>query len=198
MNKREFIEELRTGLNGLPSDDVEERVSFYNEMIDDRMEEGLSEEDAVNDIGNAREIASQIIAETPLTKIVKEKIKPKRTLKAWEIVLIFAGMPFWLPILIAFIVVVLALYVCLWSLIIALTAAFVALIAGGFLCLIESIYFFGIGNLNIAIAVIALGMVCLGLSVFMFFANFLATKGLIILTKKMIVGLKNCIVKKEV
>ena len=46
MNKREFLASLRNGLYGLPQDDIEERLGFYAEMIDDRMEEGLTEEQA--------------------------------------------------------------------------------------------------------------------------------------------------------
>ena len=45
MNKQEFLAELRRGLSGLPRDDIEERLSFYGEMLDDRIEEGLSEEE---------------------------------------------------------------------------------------------------------------------------------------------------------
>ena len=47
MNKEEFLSELRTKLSGLPQEDIEERISFYSEMIDDRMEDGISEEEAV-------------------------------------------------------------------------------------------------------------------------------------------------------
>ena len=75
MNKQEFLLELSKGLSGLPMEDIEERIVFYGEMIDDRMEDGLSEEDSVREIGNVDEIISQIIAETPITKLVKEKIK---------------------------------------------------------------------------------------------------------------------------
>ena len=47
MNKQEFLSLLRRELSGLPQGDIEERVGFYAEMIDDRMEEGLTEEEAV-------------------------------------------------------------------------------------------------------------------------------------------------------
>ena len=47
MNKLEFIAELRDRLSGLPQGEVEERLSFYSEMIDDRMEDGVSEKEAV-------------------------------------------------------------------------------------------------------------------------------------------------------
>ena len=46
MDKHTFLTDLRGALSGLPQDDIEERVGFYGEMIDDRMEEGMSEEEA--------------------------------------------------------------------------------------------------------------------------------------------------------
>ncbi len=42
-------------------------------MIDDRVEEGLTEEEAISEIGTVNEILSQIIEEIPLSKLVKEK-----------------------------------------------------------------------------------------------------------------------------
>ena len=60
MNKQEFLMRLSKGLSGLPKDDVEERLSFYSEMIDDRIEEGLSEDAAVSEIGDVDKIISQI------------------------------------------------------------------------------------------------------------------------------------------
>ena len=45
MRKQEFLAQLRKALSGLPQDEIEERLTFYGEMIDDRMEEGLSEEE---------------------------------------------------------------------------------------------------------------------------------------------------------
>ena len=42
MTKKEFLSALREKMAGLPKDDVDDRIAFYSEMIDDRMEEGLS------------------------------------------------------------------------------------------------------------------------------------------------------------
>ena len=63
MNKREFLVQLRKGLSGLPQDDIEERLSFYSEMIDDQMEEGFSEEQAVAAAGPVDEIVMLSISE---------------------------------------------------------------------------------------------------------------------------------------
>ena len=101
MNKQEFLTELREGLSGLPQDDIEERLAFYGEMLDDRIEEGLSEDAAVAEIGDADEIVRQTVADIPFAKLAKERIKPKRRLKAWEIILLALGSPVWLSILIA-------------------------------------------------------------------------------------------------
>ena len=51
------------------------------------------------------DIDSQIANKTPLMKLVKEKVKPKRTIKAWEIVLIAPGFPILFPLLLVGLVV---------------------------------------------------------------------------------------------
>ena len=73
MTKKDFLELLRVKLKNLPKDDIEERVNFYSEMIDDRIEDGYSEEDAVKEIGNVDEISREIISKTPLKTLIKEK-----------------------------------------------------------------------------------------------------------------------------
>ena len=57
MNKQEFLSLLKQKLSKLPKQEIKERITFYSEMIDDRVEEGLSEEEAVLEIGNIDEIA---------------------------------------------------------------------------------------------------------------------------------------------
>ncbi len=197
MNKQEFLAQLRKGLSGLPKDDVEERLTFYSEMIDDRMEDGIPEETAVCEIGTVDGIVSQIVADIPLTKLVKERITPKKKLKVWEIALLTLGSPIWLPVLIAVFTVVFSLYVVLWSVIIVLWASFVSLAACGLAGIAAGVYFAVSGNVLTGIAVTGAAIFCAGLSVFMFFGCKAATKGILILTKKSAVLIKNCFIKKE-
>ena len=93
------------------------------------MEEGLSEDEAVSAIGTVDKIVEEIIGEIPLSKIAKEKIKPKRRMKAWEVVLLILGSPLWISLILAAFAVVLAVYASLWSVIVSLWAVF-ASIAG--------------------------------------------------------------------
>ena len=65
MNKQEFLSELERALGKLPHAEVEQALAFYDEAISDRMEDGLSEAEAVADLGPIDEIAAQIAAETP-------------------------------------------------------------------------------------------------------------------------------------
>ena len=86
MSKEEFLTELSKKLSGLPESDIRERVDFYREMIEDHVEDGISEDEAVAEIGNVDEIVAQIMSEVSLTRLVKERVRPKRKLKTWEIV----------------------------------------------------------------------------------------------------------------
>ncbi len=197
MNKKKFLEELQKGLNGLPLKDIEERLNFYNEMIEDRIEEGLSEEEAVSTLGNLEEMITQIVAETPISKIAKERIKSKRRLSALEIVLLVLGSPIWVSLLIALIAVILSVYVSLWSVVISLWAAFVSLLASAFGSIAAGIIFAFINKTLTGVALICAGFVLLGLSIFMFFGTKVATKGILLITKKFALWIKNCIIKKE-
>ena len=197
MNKQEFLSELRKGLSGIPKEDLEERLNFYSEMIDDRIEDGKTEEDAVLEIGDANEIILKILADIPLSKLVKERVKPKRKFLVWEIILLVLGSPIWLSVLLAVFAVIVSVYFSVWSLVIcfwAVFASFLGTAVGGILWGVISLFN---SNAVIGVAAIGLAVFCLGLSVFMFYGSKAATKCLIRLTKKIIISLKNSFVKKE-
>ena len=66
MTKNDFLNELRKGLRGLSKEDIEERVNFYSEMIDDMVEDGKTEEEAIGEIGSVDDVI-RTIAATPTT-----------------------------------------------------------------------------------------------------------------------------------
>lgn len=197
MNKQEFLTKLRKGLAGLSQDDIEERLAFYSEMIEDQMEEGLSETEAVSAVGSVPEIVAQVVADIPFTKIAKERIRPKRRLSVGEVILLVLGSPIWLSLGIATFAVIFSLYVVLWSVIISLWAVFVSLAACALGGVIGCVIFTVSGNSVSGIAVLASGLVCAGLSIFMFYGCKTATKSTLILTKKIAIWIKNCFIKKE-
>lgn len=196
MNKQEFLNELGRQLRGLPSDEIEQRLEFYSEMIDDKVEEGASQEEAVSALGDVSEIAAQIKAEVPLARLVKEKIKPKRKLSALEIVLIVLGSPIWLSLLLAALAVVFAVYLVIWSVVISLWAVFVSLVACALVGLSQVVGFVFFGLADYGIFILGASLIFAGLAIFAFFGCRLATKGVALLTKKIFVGIKYCFMKK--
>ena len=197
MSKQEFLVQLRKGLSGLPQDDIEERLTFYSEMIEDRKEDGLSEEEAVSVIGTVDEIVAQVLAEIPLVKIAKERIKSKRRLSAGEIVILALGSPIWLSLGIAAIAVIFLLYISLWAVIISLWAVFASFAACSIGGVLACVIFAVGGNGASGLAMFAAGIVCAGLSIFMFYGCKAATDGILILTKKMAIWTKKCFRGKE-
>lgn len=197
MTKLQFLLALHEKLAGLPREDVEERLNFYSEMIEDRMEEGMTEEDAVAAVGSVDEIAEQITADIPLTKIVKEKIKSKRRLKAWEITLLSIGGLIWVPLVIASVAVVLSLYVSLWAVIVSLWAVFGSFAIGALAVVIYGFVFALSENVYVGLAAVAAGLVCAGLAILLFYGCIAATKGAALLAKRMVLAMKKGSVKKE-
>lgn len=61
MTKLEFLCQLEKYLKTLSKIDKDQIISYYSEMIDDMIESGLSEEQAVNKLGNPKDIAKQYL-----------------------------------------------------------------------------------------------------------------------------------------
>ena len=197
MNKQEFLEQLKQALRGLSQEEREGRLSFYAEMIDDRMEEGLSEEEAVAQIGSVDEVVVRIVEETPFEKNAKQRIKPNRKRKCWEIVLLVLGFPVWGSLLISVLAVVFSLYVSLWAIIISLWAVDLSVAVSSAGAIFMAVVYMFNGNVVPATAMLPGSMVTAGLAIFFFFGCKAATKGTVWLTKKMAVCLKKWFVRGD-
>lgn len=189
MNKYEFLAQLRKALEAIPEEDARASVDYYAEMIDDRMEEGLPEEEAVAAIGDVKEIARNILAETPT-----EQRQPRK-MSWWEVVLIVLGAPVWLALLIAAAAVVFSLLVSLWSVVISLYATAFALGVSSIGCLLAG--FITIKMPGAIFVGLGAAMVCAGLTIGFFFLSNLAAKGMVALTKLTWKGIRRCFQRKE-
>lgn len=197
MTKKEFLAGLREKLSGFPHEDAEERLNFYSEIIDDRMEEGLSEEDAVFAVGNSDEIAAQILAEPGPPQTETKNTKPKKTWSPLAILLIVLGFPLWFPLIIAAFSIVLAVYIVIWSVIISFWSVFGALAGCAFGGIAAGIILISIENFAAGIAMMGAGITLTGLSIFAFLGCLAATKFVVFLTKKIPAWIKSFFAKKE-
>ena len=197
MTKHEFLVQLRKALSALPEDDLRERMTFYNEMLDDLIEDGLSEEEATASLGSIDDIVLQIIAETPVTRLVKEKIKPRKKLSAWVIVLLILGAPVWFSLAVSVFAVLVALYAIFWTIIISLWATFGALAGASLGAVFGGIIFAVLSPRLVGAALIAAGLVCTGITILFFLLCLWASRGLVRLTKKLLLAFKNSLFKGD-
>lgn len=194
MDKNEFFRRLEKGLSGLTRKEKDEHIAFYSEMIDDRIEEGLSEAEAIEGIGNAESIAFQIMQEHGGSP---KNTKQSRKLTAWEIIFIVLGSPIWMSILIAVLSVIFSLYVVLWSVIVsfwAIAVAFIGSALGSFATFGVFLFF---GNVTQGFAMLGMGLFSVGLSIFGIMGSIGATKGSALLTKKSVLFVISLFKRKE-
>ena len=185
MKRVEFLEALKARLWALPEADIQCSLDYYSEMIDDRMEDGLTEEEAVAAIGNLEEIVQQILGETPRPPVVVEpakKEKPaKDNTKIWLIILLILASPVLISLAASAAATVLSVYVSLWTVVIVLYAGFLALAVSSAGCIVGS--FFMVGGIAGGIVAWGAALVCAGLAILLLLVANLAAKGMVKLTK---------------
>ncbi len=197
MNKQEFLSELSSRLEGLPEEDIRKSIEYYGEMIDDRTEDGLSEEEAVAALGSVEEITAQILMDTPMPKLVKAKLRPKKSLGAWEIVLLVLGFPLWFSLLAAAFAVLLSVYIVIWVValvlyvvVLSFAVCAVALVPAAVVALVKS----GFAPFFMCIGA---ALVCAALAMLFCCASVYTTKGICLLSRGIWRGIKRCFIGKE-
>ena len=197
MRKQELLDKLKASLWAMPEADRQRSADYYGEMIDDRMEDGLSEEEAVAAIGNLDEIVKQILSESPRppATVHKEQKQQKRGLEPWMIVLLVLGSPLWIPLVASAVATVVSIYVSLWSVVIVLYVVAVAVGVAAVGCIIGS--FFMIGRTATLVVAWGAALLCAGLAILLFLLGNLAAKGMVELTKLCWQGVKSIFNRKE-
>ena len=145
MSRTEYLSQLKERLIQEEIPNADQMIEYYAEMIDDRMEDGMTEEEAVSSMESIESIVSQAKIDRPITSLMTARVKEshdnakKKGKGGLWMVLAILGFPVWFPLLTAFSVVVLALYIVLWAVVVALFAvefsfgiAAIACIVGGF------------------------------------------------------------------
>ena len=197
MNKQEYLESIRSRISAMPADDVNRFMDYYSEMIDDRVEDGLSEEEAVADMGSPEAAVEQILEEMPLTKLVKEKIKPKHELKAWEVILIVLGSPVWIPLLITAAVLLLTLWIVAFALLISFYAVVLSFVVAGIGGLICAIPLFIANSPYTAVLMLGAALIGIGIAILCVVSVKPVTVGIFKVCKASVNGIKRMFVKEK-
>lgn len=68
--KDEFLKALSEALNELNYSDVDETIAYYEELISDKLEEGMDEEEIINNFGSCQQIAKRLVSDDSRNKAV--------------------------------------------------------------------------------------------------------------------------------
>lgn len=196
MNREEFRKNLSMKLSQLPEEEVEKSISYFDEMIEDRMEDGMEEEAAVKEMGHVDEIAEKILTEMSLYKLVKTRVKPEKNYTTFEIILLVIGFPVWFPLLISFFAVIGSVCISIFAIIFSFYASAISIFIAGVLGTIFSPVAF-VENFYAGLFILASSLICIGISIFLFYGlNFVAKRavdGMELTWKK----IKKLFIKKE-
>jgi uncharacterized membrane protein len=180
MDKNEFLMRLRAALSRLPAYEIDQLLTFYAEMIDDRVEDGMTEAQATESLGNVEQIAEQLIAQTPVVPKAIARVKTRN--RALNIVLLIVGAPIWLPLAFAFAITALSIWLVIWVLLVSLWTVIVALLLSGIAGIAAGVYFLATLHPLTALLVVGIGLSCIGIGLFSYFGVLAASKGLYQLT----------------
>ena len=198
MTKMQFLYELDGKLSVLSDADREKSLEYYSEMIDDRMEDGLSEEKAVAALGSIDSIYNNVISDIPFSRLIGTRIKSSSANmnSVWKWVLIIFGfLVFGIPMLSVLFSVVASLFAAIWAVVISLWAVPLALLVGGVAGVILFFPTVFLGNSVKALFLLGAGVFSLGLVFPFFFLAKWTTKGAIILSRGMLILIKKGFVR---
>lgn len=190
MTKDEFLSELKMQMEGLPEKDIKEAVAYYSEIIDDSMEDGTPEEDAVAALGDVGVIAAGMKS-SQTEDASDEKKRSFRKFTALEIVCLIVGFPIWISVF----AVALSLYITAIAIIFSFYAVAFSMIVSGVAASIASVIGFATNN-PAALFILGAGLIVMGLGIFLFIGMNRISIGFGRLSVRMLKSIKSFFVKE--
>ena len=181
MNRKEYLDRLEDLLACLPREQRAESLAFYGEMIDDRIEEGMTEEEAVAALDAPGTAAEAILDELPAVPRAVAKTRRKSRVLLWAAVIV--GSPIWLSLLAAFVAVAVSVYACIWVLAVCIWIVAVALVLAFPLGLLLAFWGMCVGNAPYALVQAGMGLVGLALGALCFKGAWAASRQLVRLSR---------------
>ncbi|MBP3701411.1 MAG: DUF1700 domain-containing protein [Oscillospiraceae bacterium] len=192
MNKQEFLDAIRARLGALSPADAARSLDYYAEMIDDRVEDGLSEAEAVAEMESVEKIAAQILSEA-----APQQSGSGQKLRSWELLLLILGSPIWLPLALTAAIVILAVWLVLWMAVVCCFAADLALGATALGGLFSGVVCAARGEGVQALFLLGGALVCAALAIVLYFGCISITKGVWRLSKWLCRRLRALLTGKE-
>lgn len=180
MTKAEYLSRLESLLSCLPEGQRAESLAFYEEMILDRMEEGLGEEEAVSTLDAPGVVAEAILDDLPAVPRVVAKTRRKSRVLLW--VLVILGFPVWGALLAALAITMLSFYATVWIFVAVVWGLAVLLVLGCPLFLLLAVCGLIVGNAPYTLVEFGAALVALGLGLLLVRLAFELTRGVALLS----------------
>ena len=131
MNSAQYLDELRRQLQGLPQEEIDSCVRYYEEYLADAGPD--QQEAAMERLGSPSQTAAQLKADWAVRSMeAPGQTRPRQGLKTlWVVLLALLAVPVGLPRAAAAFCVALALALAALAVIVSLFAAFLALVVAG-------------------------------------------------------------------
>ena len=174
MNRQNFFIELNLLLKKMPAAERQQALNYYEEIIDDTIEDGFTEEEAVSRLGDINALAESIYAEHENSLPVF--IPARRRRSPLTAVLLVLGFPVWGSLLLAAFALFLSVIVLICVPPIVFAVLTLAFLAASLVAILGSFLLMGSGILQ-AVFQLGIGIIFLGLSALSFIAFYYSLKG---------------------
>ena len=201
MDRLEFLGKLSAHLRHLPIQEVERLQNYYDEMIQDRVEDGMTEEEAVMSIGTVEEAVEAAMYETSIPTLMKARLKEskeKAPSKVLWILLLILGSPIWLPLACCFLSVCLILYCCIWMLVLSAYLVEGSFALAAIIGLVSSVVHLLRLSIPTGLCTLGLGLVAAAVSIYLFRPLSSLAKMLMRGTVLFVKNIKSLFIRKEV
>ena len=193
MNKAEFLKSLDADLTKMNAAEKKKYVIYYDEMISDYIENGRTEEEAVNKIGAPAKIAKELLEEYDSVKINL----PTTGSRSLNIILTIIGFPLWGSVLLSIALLVLSIYIIIWCVPFTTAAGCVGLFTSAIIGIIGSPLVMA-RSFSVGMMQLGLGIGSIGISVLLGIASIYLSKKFVEISKKFTAKLVALFQKKVV
>jgi len=163
MTRIEFFDELRFELSGLPQSEIGRIAEYYDEIFNEALDEGKTEQEICDILDTPEDIAGRVRAEIAFVRAEQEPSAKSMSTLLVVLLSIFA-LPIGLPIAIAVFAVILSLVITVFAVVVSLGATMIGLFAGGIIGLVYGIvmiisgsFLYGLSLVGASIALIGIG-----------------------------------------
>ena len=180
MTKNEFLSALERQLASLPESDRKRSILYFDEIIADRMEEGLSEEEVLAEMESVEEIAKGILSDAAEEPAETEKtVRKVGGCPLWlAILLAVLGAPIWLPVAFAVAVTLVTIYMIPWILILTLFCVAIGFIIGGLAGVVLALVCWPVNGVYITMLAVGICIFLTGFGILLMFPSVILTRWL--------------------